>query len=102
MHFGGLDDDRKDSTAPHITFRPQLGGHRQRGLAICTFHLGFSLEDIVYSGYSHERSKASLIGAVGMFQSLVHTSQLGNPVAFAAAVVQLSKLCNRTSSKPSQ
>ena len=22
VHFGGLDDDRKDSTAPHITFRP--------------------------------------------------------------------------------
>ena len=22
VHFGGLDDDRKDSTAPHITFKP--------------------------------------------------------------------------------
>ena len=43
MHFGGLEDDRKDSTAPHITLRPQLGAHRQCGLAICTFHLGFSL-----------------------------------------------------------
>ena len=43
VHFGGLEDDRKVSTAPHITFRPQLGGHRQCGLAICTFHLGFSL-----------------------------------------------------------
>ena len=43
MRFGGLEDDREDSTAPHITFRPQKGGHRQCGLAICTFHLGFSL-----------------------------------------------------------
>ena len=42
-HFGGLDDDRKDSTEPHITFGSQLGRHRQCGLAICTFHLGFSL-----------------------------------------------------------
>ena len=37
---------RKDATAPHITLRPQLGGHRQCGLAICTFHLGFSLEQL--------------------------------------------------------
>ena len=43
MHFGELDDDRKGSTAPHITFSPQLGGHRLCGIAICTFHLGFSL-----------------------------------------------------------
>ena len=43
MHFGGLEDALKDSTAPHITFTPQLGGDRQCGLAICTFHLGFSL-----------------------------------------------------------
>ena len=43
MHFGGLEDDREDSTAPHMTFRPRIGGHRQCGLAICTFHLGFSL-----------------------------------------------------------
>ena len=43
VHFGEIDDDRKDSTAPHITFRPQLGGHRKCGPAICTFHLGFSL-----------------------------------------------------------
>ena len=43
MHFGGIEDDRKDSTAPHITFKLQLGGHRQCSLAICTFHLGFSL-----------------------------------------------------------
>ena len=28
VHFGEIDDDRKDSTGPHITFRPQLGGHR--------------------------------------------------------------------------
>ena len=28
VHFGEIYDDRKDSTAPHITFRPQLGGHR--------------------------------------------------------------------------
>ncbi len=43
VHFGGFDEDRKDSTAPHITLRPQPGGHRQGVLAICTFHLGFSL-----------------------------------------------------------
>ena len=43
MHFGGLEDDREDSAALRITFRPQIGGHRQCGLAICTFHLGFSL-----------------------------------------------------------
>ena len=28
VHFGEIDDDRKHSTAPHITFRPQLAGHR--------------------------------------------------------------------------
>ena len=50
MHFGEIYDDRKDSTAPHITFRPQLGGHRQCGLAICTFHLGFSLGLIASAG----------------------------------------------------
>ena len=44
VHFGGIDDDRKDATALHITFRPQLSEHRQCGLSICTFHLGFSLE----------------------------------------------------------
>ena len=43
MHFGGLEDNQEDSTAPHITFRPHTGGHRQCGLAICTFHRGFSL-----------------------------------------------------------
>ena len=43
MHFGGIDDDRKDATALHITFRPQLSEHRQCGLSICTFHIGFSL-----------------------------------------------------------
>ena len=90
--FGGIDDDRKDATALHITFsrlmkkrsaegrspfagslrvslrykfiplpgqeggqgmvervfqhpvRPQLSEHRQCGLSICTFRLGFSLE----------------------------------------------------------
>ena len=44
MHFGSLEDDREDSTAPRNTFGPQMGGHRQCGLAICAFHLGFSLE----------------------------------------------------------
>ena len=43
VHFWGLEDDREDSTAPHTTFRAQMSGHRQCGLAICTFHLGFSL-----------------------------------------------------------
>ena len=43
VHFGGLEDDRKDYTEPHIAFRSQMGSHRQCGLAICTFHLGFSL-----------------------------------------------------------
>ena len=28
VHFGELDDDRKESTVPHITSGPQLGGHR--------------------------------------------------------------------------
>ena len=41
--MGNLEDCRKDSTAPDITFRPQLDGHRQRCLTICTFHLGFGL-----------------------------------------------------------
>ena len=49
-HFGGLEDDRTDSTEPHITFRSQLGCHRQRGLAICTFHLGFSLGTTLPTG----------------------------------------------------
>ena len=44
VHFRGLEDYRKDSTAPHITLMPQLGDHRQCGPAICTFHLGFSSE----------------------------------------------------------
>ena len=43
VHFGGLEDCRKDYTSPHITSGPQLGGHRHCGLGICTFHLGFSL-----------------------------------------------------------
>ena len=43
MHFGGLEDYRQDSTALHITLMPQLGDHRHCGLAISTFHLGFSL-----------------------------------------------------------
>ena len=43
MHFRGPEDDRDDYTASRITFRPQAGGHRQSRLAICTFHLGFSL-----------------------------------------------------------
>ena len=43
VHFWSLEDNRKDSTTPHVTFKLQLGGHRQCGLAICTFHLGFSL-----------------------------------------------------------
>ena len=25
VHFGSLENDREDSTVPHITFRPQLG-----------------------------------------------------------------------------
>ena len=29
--------------APNITFGSQLGQHRQCGMAVCTFHLGFSL-----------------------------------------------------------
>ena len=31
------------SASYHLTLRPQLGDHRHCGLAICTFHLGFSL-----------------------------------------------------------
>ena len=46
VHFGCLEDDREDSTVPHITFGPQMGGHRQCGLAICTLHLGFGLGGI--------------------------------------------------------
>ena len=29
MRIGGLEDDRLDSAAFHITFGPQLGRHRQ-------------------------------------------------------------------------
>ena len=43
VHFEGLEGYRRDSTEPHITHSPQLGDHRYCGLAICTFHLGFSL-----------------------------------------------------------
>ena len=46
VHFGGLEDDRKDSTEPHIVSGSQPGSQRQCGLAICTFHLGFSLETL--------------------------------------------------------
>ena len=51
VHFGGIDDDRKDATALHITFRPQLSEHRQCGLSICTFHLGFSLGGVYLGGH---------------------------------------------------
>ncbi len=61
MHFGEIDDDRKDSTAPHITFRPQLDGHRWCGLAICTFHLGFSLDMLSNPAI---RRRNALIGTV--------------------------------------
>ena len=74
MHFWGLEDDRKDSTAPHITFKLQLGGHRQCGLAICTFHLGFSLG---ISDWTHTATRAiemaaqddgwAFLGAVGTY-----------------------------------
>ena len=52
MHCGGIDGDRKDATALHITFRPQLSEHRQCGLSICTFHLGFSLGYIAQDGFA--------------------------------------------------
>ena len=42
MHFG-ISKTTERTRAPHITYGPQLGCHRQCGLAICTFHLGFSL-----------------------------------------------------------
>ena len=56
MHFGGLEDYRQDSTALHITLMPQLGDHRHCGLAICTFHLGFSL---AHTGSGPSRSQNS-------------------------------------------
>ena len=31
VHFGCLEDDRDDSTATHMTFRPRIGGHRPAG-----------------------------------------------------------------------
>ena len=64
MHFGGLEDDRKDSTAPHITLRPQLGAHLQCGLAICTFHLGFSLVR-PRSGLGPPERRGALLPGVG-------------------------------------
>ena len=48
--IGGLEDDRQDSAASHITFGAQLGRYRQRGLAICTFHLGFGLDEYCNDG----------------------------------------------------
>ena len=64
MHFWGLGDNRKDSTTPHITFKLQLGGHRQCGLAICTFHLGFSLGELAAClGVDHERMRSLWLGA---------------------------------------
>ena len=43
MHFEGLEVDREQSKAPHLTVSPQIGDHRRCDLSICTFHLGFSL-----------------------------------------------------------
>ena len=69
VHFGGLENDQEDSTAPHITFRPHTGGHRQRGLAICTFHRGFSLvpvpDSLVDTGKSLPTVDSTLLGNDG-------------------------------------
>ena len=43
MHFGEIDDDRKDRHGSSTHIQSQLGRHRRRGLAICTFHPGFCL-----------------------------------------------------------
>ena len=43
VHFEGLEVDREQSKAPHLTFSPQIGDHRRCDLSICTFHLGFGL-----------------------------------------------------------
>ena len=43
MCIRDLEDDRKDSTARHITLDCQPGRHRQCDPEICTFYLGFSL-----------------------------------------------------------
>ena len=72
MHFGEIDDDRKDSTAPHITFRPQLGGHRQCGLAICTFHLGFSLGDLPALHFPLFFLRCLVFGFLSVFYLLLH------------------------------
>ncbi len=77
VHFGGLEDYRKDSTAPHITLRPQLGDHRHCGLAICTFHLGFSLAPI---------HRWTALGApcsgVGLLSQNHHPRFMGAPSSF--------------------
>ena len=46
VHFRGLDEDRKDSSVPHITFGHHPGQRQRCCLVICTFHLGFSLARI--------------------------------------------------------
>ena len=78
MHSGGLDDDQKDSAATHITLRPQLGGHRQCGLAICTFHLGFSLVDLCFPTSQNQRriSRDLLPRAIRTLQSLEEAKEL--------------------------
>ena len=43
MHFEGLEDYRKDSTAPHTIPQVPTGWPPTVRSTICTFHLGFSL-----------------------------------------------------------
>ena len=49
VHFEGLEDYRKDSTAPLTTHGSQLGGHRQCGLPYVHFTLALVQEALALS-----------------------------------------------------
>ena len=87
---GGLEDDREDSTAPHMTFRPRISGHRQCGLAICTFHLGFSLVGLGVPRINRDGPAVVLNGQAGLVQIGVGAA----PAVVGVAVVrgQLDKM----------
>ena len=84
VHFGGLADDRKDSTVPRSTFGPQPGEHRQCGLAICTFHLGFSLVAIMdwHSRYVVSWRLSNTLEADFCIEALQEALGQGQPKVF--------------------
>ena len=58
----------RTSKAPHITFGRPLCRHQQCGMAICAFHLGFSLVPLLVSKFEYHLVQVVLEGLVlGVF-----------------------------------